>query len=52
LAIITTLIGQTKIGGQLVVLLGIRRGLCLPSGTAMTDADLRRVADAVREALE
>ncbi|HEX8504871.1 MAG TPA: DegT/DnrJ/EryC1/StrS family aminotransferase [Hymenobacter sp.] len=28
------------------------RGLCLPSGTAMTDADLRRVADAVREALE
>jgi pyridoxal phosphate-dependent aminotransferase EpsN len=27
------------------------RGLCLPSGTAMTDADLRRVADALREAL-
>jgi dTDP-4-amino-4,6-dideoxygalactose transaminase len=27
------------------------RGLCLPSGTAMTDVDLRRVADAVREAL-
>jgi len=27
------------------------RGLCLPSGTAMTDADLRRVAEAVREAL-
>lgn len=27
------------------------RGLCLPSGTAMTEADLRRVADAVREAL-
>ena len=27
------------------------RGLCLPSGTAMTDTDLRRVADALREAL-
>lgn len=27
------------------------RGLCLPSGTAMTEADLRRVAEAVREAL-
>ena len=27
------------------------RGLCLPSGTAMTDVDLRRVADAVKEAL-
>jgi len=27
------------------------RGLCLPSGTAMTDADLRRVAEAVREGL-
>ena len=27
------------------------RGLCLPSGTAMTDEDLRRVAGAVREAL-
>ena len=27
------------------------RGLCLPSGTAMTDADLRRVAEAVQEAL-
>ncbi|WP_310396207.1 DegT/DnrJ/EryC1/StrS family aminotransferase [Hymenobacter sp.] len=27
------------------------RGLCLPSGTAMTDADLRRVAEALREAL-
>ncbi len=27
------------------------RGLCLPSGTAMTEADLRRVADAVKEAL-
>lgn len=27
------------------------RGLCLPSGTAMTDDDLRRVAKAVREAL-
>lgn len=27
------------------------RGLCLPSGTAMTDADLRRVAGALREAL-
>ena len=26
-------------------------GLCLPSGTAMTDDDLRRVAKAVREAL-
>ena len=28
------------------------RGLCLPSGTALTDDDLRRVARAVREALE
>ena len=27
------------------------RGLCLPSGTAMTDADLCRVAEAVQEAL-
>ena len=27
------------------------RGLCLPSGTAMTDADLSRVAEAVQEAL-
>lgn len=27
------------------------RGLCLPSGTAMTEADLRRVAEAVREAV-
>ncbi|WP_210516513.1 DegT/DnrJ/EryC1/StrS family aminotransferase [Hymenobacter terricola] len=27
------------------------RGLCLPSGTAMTEADLRRVAEAVREVL-
>ena len=27
------------------------RGLCLPSGTAMTDDDLRRVASAQREAL-
>lgn len=27
------------------------RGLCLPSGTAMTDTDLRRVAEAVREVL-
>jgi pyridoxal phosphate-dependent aminotransferase EpsN len=27
------------------------RGLCLPSGTAMSDDDLRRVAKAVREAL-
>ncbi|MCC2547988.1 aminotransferase class I/II-fold pyridoxal phosphate-dependent enzyme [Hymenobacter sp. BT175] len=27
------------------------QGLCLPSGSAMTDADLRRVAGAVREAL-
>ena len=27
------------------------RGLCLPSGTAMTDADLGRVAEAVQEAL-
>ncbi|SHJ11368.1 dTDP-4-amino-4,6-dideoxygalactose transaminase [Hymenobacter daecheongensis DSM 21074] len=27
------------------------RGLCLPSGTAMTEADLRRVAEAVREGL-
>ncbi|GGF21050.1 DegT/DnrJ/EryC1/StrS family aminotransferase [Hymenobacter cavernae] len=26
-----------------------RRGLCLPSGSAMTDTDLKRVADAVRE---
>ncbi|MFD1468829.1 DegT/DnrJ/EryC1/StrS family aminotransferase [Hymenobacter caeli] len=26
------------------------RGLCLPSGTAMTEADLRRVAGALREA--
>jgi dTDP-4-amino-4,6-dideoxygalactose transaminase len=24
------------------------RGLCLPSGTAMTETDLRRVVDAVR----
>ena len=28
------------------------RGLCLPSGTAMTDADLRRVTEAVGEALK
>ncbi len=28
-----------------------RRGLCLPSGTAMTDDDLRRVARALSEAL-
>jgi len=28
------------------------RGLCLPSGTAMTEEDLRRVAEAVREALD
>ena len=27
------------------------RGLCLPSGTAMTDADLHRVVEAVREGL-
>ncbi len=27
------------------------RGLCLPSGTAMTEADLRRVADALGQAL-
>ena len=27
------------------------RGLCLPSGTALTDADLRRVAEALTEAL-
>ena len=27
------------------------RGLCLPSGTAMTEADLRRVAEAIDEAL-
>jgi pyridoxal phosphate-dependent aminotransferase EpsN len=27
------------------------RGLCLPSGTAMTDADLRRVKEALSEAL-
>ena len=27
------------------------RGLCLPSGTAMTDADLRRVKEALAEAL-
>jgi dTDP-4-amino-4,6-dideoxygalactose transaminase len=27
------------------------RGLCLPSGTAMTDADLRRVAEALAEGL-
>ena len=27
------------------------RGLCLPSGTAMTETDLRRVAETVREAL-
>ena len=27
------------------------RGLCLPSGTAMTEADLRRVAEAVAEGL-
>ena len=27
------------------------RGLCLPSGTAMTDGDLRRVAEALTEAL-
>ena len=27
------------------------RGLCLPSGTAMTDADLRRVKEALTEAL-
>ena len=27
------------------------RGLCLPSGTAMTEADLRRVAGALKEAL-
>ncbi|MBD2766523.1 aminotransferase class I/II-fold pyridoxal phosphate-dependent enzyme [Hymenobacter sp. BT664] len=27
------------------------RGLCLPSGTALTEADLHRVAEAVREAL-
>nr|WP_311181781.1 DegT/DnrJ/EryC1/StrS family aminotransferase [Hymenobacter volaticus] len=27
------------------------RGLCLPSGTAMTETDLRRVTDAVREIL-
>jgi dTDP-4-amino-4,6-dideoxygalactose transaminase len=27
------------------------RGLCLPSGTAMGDEELRRVAKAVREAL-
>ncbi len=27
------------------------RGLCLPSGTALAEADLRRVADALREAL-
>ena len=28
------------------------RGLCLPSGTAMTEADLYRVAEAVREVVE
>ncbi|MBC8084314.1 MAG: DegT/DnrJ/EryC1/StrS family aminotransferase [Hymenobacter sp.] len=28
-----------------------QRGLCLPSGTAMTETDLRRVAEAVREAM-
>ena len=28
------------------------RGLCLPSGTAMGDGELRRVAEAVREALQ
>ncbi len=28
------------------------RGLCLPSGSALTEADLRRVAEAVREALD
>ncbi|GAA3928628.1 DegT/DnrJ/EryC1/StrS family aminotransferase [Hymenobacter algoricola] len=28
------------------------RGLCLPSGTAMTEADLRRVAEALQEALQ
>jgi len=27
------------------------RGLCLPSGTAMGDGELRRVAEAMREAL-
>jgi dTDP-4-amino-4,6-dideoxygalactose transaminase len=27
------------------------RGLCLPSGTAMTDEELRRVAKALREGL-
>jgi pyridoxal phosphate-dependent aminotransferase EpsN len=25
-----------------------RRGLCLPSGSAMTDADIERVVDGVR----
>jgi pyridoxal phosphate-dependent aminotransferase EpsN len=28
------------------------RGLCLPSGTAMGDEELRRVAKALREALQ
>jgi pyridoxal phosphate-dependent aminotransferase EpsN len=27
------------------------RGLCLPSGTALTDDDLRRIAKALREGL-
>ena len=28
-----------------------RRGLCLPSGSAMTDADVERVTTAIRQAL-
>ncbi|RYU81630.1 DegT/DnrJ/EryC1/StrS family aminotransferase [Hymenobacter persicinus] len=42
--------GVPTYGGEVCADL-FARGLCLPSGTAMTDADLRRVAEALAEAL-
>lgn len=41
---------MTSHGGEVCTEL-FTRGLCLPSGSAMTDADLQRVAGAVRELL-
>ena len=38
------------VGGQVAEEL-FERGVCLPSGSAMTDAEVARVADAIREAL-
>ncbi|MCC3153881.1 aminotransferase class I/II-fold pyridoxal phosphate-dependent enzyme [Hymenobacter sp. BT770] len=43
-------VGAPMYGGSVCANL-FDRGLCLPSGTAMTDADLRRVAEAVAEGL-